>query len=190
MALHGGVPGRELWGEDADPTSRSRSRRSSRISSRHESTSERRDIMDAGARFAAAVAALPRCRATRTARCSASHGRRRPSRWRWRSTSAACSPGRNGRRRSARRSSGRRRPATPIPARPITITGSPRSNGSWPRRGLPTHRAGALPRRLAPRRRPHAARHADRAAAGRFRRIGFARRPRRFQAARDFRAAS
>ena len=31
------------------------------------------------------------------ARCFASHGRRRPSRWRSRCTSAACSPGRNGR---------------------------------------------------------------------------------------------
>ena len=51
----------------------------------------------------------PASRATTTARCSASRGRRRPSRWRWRCTSAACSPGRNGRRRSAPRSSARRR---------------------------------------------------------------------------------
>ena len=54
--------------------------------------------------------AVPRCRrdgrarrspfpafpATPRARCSASRGRRRPSPWRWRCISAACSPGRNG----------------------------------------------------------------------------------------------
>ena len=41
----------------------------------------------------------PASRATPTGRCSASRGRRRPSPWRWRCTSAGCSPGRNGRQR-------------------------------------------------------------------------------------------
>ena len=35
-------------------------------------------------------------RATMTARCFASPGKRRPLRWRWRCTSAGCSPGTNG----------------------------------------------------------------------------------------------
>ena len=39
----------------------------------------------------------PACPATRTARCFASRGKRAPSRWRWRCTRPASSPGRNGR---------------------------------------------------------------------------------------------
>ena len=47
-----------------------------------------------------------------------------------------CSPGRNGRRRSATRSRRRRPPAIPTPAKPITGTGSTRWSGSWRRKGV------------------------------------------------------
>ena len=47
-------------------------------------------------------------------------------------------------------------------------TGSRRSSGWWPKKASPTRHAVALLRRLGPRRRSHAAWHADRVAAGRF----------------------
>ena len=53
-----------------------------------------------------------------------------------RSTTAACSPGRNGRRRLPRRtrSSAQAAGDPDTTARPITGTGSTRSSASWPRR--------------------------------------------------------
>ena len=63
--------------------------------------------------------------------------KRRRLRLRCRSTNAACLPGRNGQRPSARKSRRRKLPAIPIPARPITITGSPRSNASLPQKASP-----------------------------------------------------
>ena len=121
---------------------------------------------------AARRARARRCRAFRAmpkVRCSASRGRRRPSRWRSRCISAACSPGRNGQQPSPTRSSAPRRRAIPTPARPITGTGSMRSSAwSRERRRHRRHPA-ALPGRLGPCRRPHAARRPDRAPAGRFR---------------------
>src|ERR1700688_3914252 len=74
-----------------------------------------------------------------TGRCSASRGKRKHSRWRCRSTSAACSPGRNGRQRSATRSRRRNPPAIPTRARPIIIIGSPRWNALSRKKASPTH---------------------------------------------------
>ena len=95
MALHRACStGRELWGEDADPTRQGLDRGVRAVSGA--------GVTDASTRRRAR-ARPRRCRAFRATpkgRCSASRGRRRPSRWRSRCTSAACSPGRNGRRRS------------------------------------------------------------------------------------------
>ena len=162
---------------------------SSRIWRRRSPSLRQREANDHGFRRALAPLAWRddglESRATKTGRCFASPGKRRLSRWRCRSTNAAYFPEGMGRRARRGNQDRRRRPATPIPARPTITTGSPRSSGSSPRRGLPTHELGAHPRRVAARLRAHAARHSDRAAAGRFRRIGFAHRPARFQAARD-----
>jgi nitrile hydratase beta subunit len=83
--------------------------------------------------------AVPRrkCRASRAmprGRYSANRGKLRLSPWRWRCTSAASSPGRNGRRRSPPRSSALRRPVIPTPARLTTCTGSMRWSGWSPRK--------------------------------------------------------
>ena len=79
-------------------------------------------------------------------------------------TNAACSPGTNGRRRSARRSRRPKRPAIPIPARPITAIGSRRWSASSPRRAS-TDAAALMRTRDAWERAcaAHAARQADRA---------------------------
>ena len=107
VALHGRVRRpRDLGTGHRSDARRSRSTPSSPISNRHDGS--------------ARPSPSPASRATPKGRCSASRGRRRPSPWRWRCTSAACSPGRNGRPRLPTRSSGRRRRAIPTPARPTT----------------------------------------------------------------------
>ena len=115
--------GRELWGDDTDPTLEDFDR-------------SVRALSGAGMNHSAALAAVisSTFRATTTARCSTRRGRRKPLRWRCRSTSAACSPGANGRKSSATRSRRRRPPAIPTPARLIIITGWRRSSACLPKK--------------------------------------------------------
>src|SRR3984957_11399316 len=97
----------------------------------------------------------------------ASHGKRRPLRWRWRCTSAGFSPGTNGPGRSPTKSAARKRRAIPTPARPTTGTGSRRWNGWLPRRASPPRKScivTAMPGTTL----PTARRTADRTEAGRF----------------------
>ena len=109
-------------------------------------------------------------------RCFASHGRRRLSRWRCRCTNAALftwSEWAAMLGEEIKRAQAAGDPDTGETYYHHWLAALERSS---PRRASPTRDdARALPRRLGPRRRPHAARQADRADAGRFRGIGFAR---------------
>ncbi len=110
----------------------------------------------------------PACRRTAANRCSPNPGRRRPSRWPWRCTSAACSAGPNGPRRCRRQ----------IAA--AQAAGDADLGDTYYRHWLAAletlvaakgastaDELARYPRRLGPRRRPHAARPADRAASPR-----------------------
>src|SRR6516165_3274469 len=73
-------------------------------------------------------------RATSTARFFARPGRRKLSRWPYRSRSAAYSPGRNGRQRLAMKSRRRKQPATQTRARLTTSIGWQRLSESSPKK--------------------------------------------------------